>query len=46
MDNIEKALKELQKAIESNETVSKVSITITMTKPKSDRATPNKPKGE
>ncbi len=43
MSEIEKALRELQKAIENNELVSRVTITITIAKPKTDRAKP-KPK--
>ena len=40
MDNIEKALKDLAKALESNPTVDRVKVTITLVKPK-----PNKAKG-
>ncbi len=43
MDRIEKALKELQEAINNNDTVASVRVTITLTKPKPDRAKP-KPK--
>lgn len=38
MTEIEKALQELAKALESNETVSRVTVTITLVKPKSDKA--------
>ena len=38
MDNIEKALKDLEEALKSNETVSRVTVTITLTKPKTDKA--------
>ncbi len=34
MDNIEKALQALAKALESNDTVDKVKVTITLVKPK------------
>ena len=40
MDNIEKALKDLAKAVESNPTVKSVKVTITMQKPKSNKAKP------
>lgn len=39
MDNIEKALKDLAKAVESNPTVKSVKVTITLQKPKPDKAT-------
>ncbi len=39
MDEIEKALQALAKALESNETVAKVTVTITLTKPKPSKAT-------
>lgn len=39
MDNLEKALKDLTKIIEKNESISKVTVTFTITnKPKSDKA--------
>lgn len=38
MDKIEKALRELAEAIESNKTVAKVTVTITLQKPKPDKA--------
>jgi hypothetical protein len=44
MGEIEKALQDLAKAVESNKAVSKVSVTITFVKPKPDKAQP-KPKG-
>lgn len=34
MQNIEKALQELAKAVESNDTVERVKVTITLVKPK------------
>ena len=40
MDNITKALQDLAKAVESNETVKSVKVTITMQKPKSNKANP------
>ena len=40
MNEIEKALQELAKALESNETVSRVTVTITLVKPKPDKAKP------
>ena len=40
MDNIEKALKDLAKALESNPTVERVKVTITLVKPKPDKASP------
>jgi hypothetical protein len=39
MDEIEKALQALAEALESNDTVAKVTVTITLTKPKSSKAT-------
>lgn len=42
MDNIEKALRELAKAVESNDTVERVKVTITLTKPKPSKASPSK----
>lgn len=38
MENIEKALKDLTKAVESNPTVRSVKITITLQKSKPDKA--------
>lgn len=38
MNEIEKALQDLAKAVESNETVEKVYIAITLKKPKPDKA--------
>ena len=38
MDEIEKALKDLAKAVESNEIVASVKVTITLKKPKSNKA--------
>ena len=38
MDNIEKALRDLAKAVESNNTVKSVKVTITLQKPKSNKA--------
>lgn len=40
MDKIEKALKELQEAVKTNDTITSVRVTITITKPKPDRAKP------
>lgn len=40
MENITKALQDLAKAVESNETVKSVKVTITMQKPKSNKAKP------
>ena len=40
MDNIEKALKDLAKALESNPTVERVKVTITLVKPKPYKASP------
>ena len=46
MGDIEKALQELAKAVESNKTVERVKVTITLVKPKPDKAQPKpKPKG-
>ena len=39
MDNLEKALQDLVKAVKSNETVERVTVTITIRKPKSNKAT-------
>lgn len=41
MQNITKALQDLAKAVESNETVKSVKVTITMQKPNSNKANPN-----
>ena len=38
MKSITKALKDLAKAVESNRTVEKVKVTITLKKPKSNKA--------
>lgn len=38
MDNIQKALQDLSKAVESNQTVERVKVTITLKKPKSNKA--------
>lgn len=40
MDNIEKALKDLATAVESNPTVKSVKVTITLQKPKPNKADP------
>ncbi len=40
MNEIEKALNDLAKAVESNPTVDSVKVTITMKKPKSNKAKP------
>lgn len=40
MKDIEKALKELEKALKSNDSVSRISVTLTFTKPKSNKAKP------
>lgn len=40
MKDIEKALKDLAKALENNETVSRVTVSITLVKPKTDKAKP------
>lgn len=42
MDNIEKALRELAKALDENDTVARVKIEITLTKPKPGKASPGK----
>lgn len=42
MDNIEKALQELAEALKSNDTVERVKITITLVKPKPNKANENK----
>lgn len=42
MDNIQKALKDLAKAVESNEMVANVKVTINLKKPKSNKATESK----
>lgn len=42
MDNIEKALQELARALEDNDTVARVKIEITLTKPKPSKAKPDK----
>lgn len=39
MENIEKALRDLAKAVESNPTVKSVKVTITLQKPKPSKAT-------
>jgi len=44
MESIEKALQELAKAIENNDSVARVKVTITLVKPKPSKAEP-KPKG-
>ena len=41
MQNITKALKDLAKAVESNDTVQNVKVTITFAKPKSNKAKTN-----
>ena len=38
----QKALKELQEAVKTNDTITSVKVTITITKPKPDRAKPSK----
>lgn len=40
MDNIEKALQNLAEALKSNDSVARVKITITLVKPKPDKAKP------
>ena len=40
MENIEKALRDLAKAVESNPTVKSVKVTITLQKPKPSKAKP------
>lgn len=42
LDNIEKALRDLAKAVESNKMVANVKITINLKKPKSDKANESK----
>lgn len=42
MDNIEKALRELAKAVETSYTVAGVKVTITLKKPKPSKAKPDK----
>ena len=39
MDDITKALQDLAKAVESNDTVERVKVTITLKKPKPSKAT-------
>ena len=41
MENIEKALRDLAKAVESNPTVKSVKVTITLQKPKPSKAKPD-----
>lgn len=41
MENIQKALQDLAKAVESNDTVQNVKVTITLKKPKPNKAKPN-----
>lgn len=41
MDNIEKALHELAKALESNDSVQRIKITLTLVKPKTGKAKPD-----
>lgn len=38
MEDIKKALQDLAKAVESNESVAKVTVTITLVRPKPDKA--------
>lgn len=40
MENIEKALRDLTRAVESNPTVKSVKVTITLQKPKHSKANP------
>ena len=40
MDNIEKALQDLAKALQNNDTVQRVKVTITLEKPKPSKAKP------
>ncbi len=40
MDNIEKALQELAKALKGNDTVERVRVSITLAKPKPSKAKP------
>ena len=42
MDSIEKALQELAKAVERNDMVERVKVTITLVKPKPSKAKPGK----
>lgn len=42
MDGIEKALRELAEAIERNASVAKISVTITLSKPKPSKASPDR----
>lgn len=42
MENIEKALQALAKAVESNDAVERVKVTITLKKPKPNKAKPDK----
>lgn len=42
MDNITKALQDLAKAVEGNETLEKVTVTITVKKPKPNKANTDK----
>lgn len=42
MDDVKKALQELAKAVEHNDTVERVKVTITLTKPKPSKASPRK----
>jgi hypothetical protein len=42
MDELEKALQGLAKALENNDTLAKVKIEITLTKPKPSKAKPDK----
>jgi len=40
MENIQKALQDLAKAVESNDTVERVKVTISLKKPKPSKAKP------
>ena len=40
MDNIERALRDLAEALESNDAVARVKVTITLVKPKPSKAKP------
>ena len=40
MDNIEKALQDLDEALKSNDSVARIKITITLVKPKPSKAKP------
>ena len=42
MESIEKALQELAKAVESNDEVERIKVTITLVKPKHGKAKPAK----